>query len=103
VTSFDSTPQPNAPAGTFVVATTFTNSSETEIGRPCLRVTELSGGNLLLDAEEGPAGVGARVITDVGPEGLLSPGEPFTVEFVVGLQTRDPFRFFINVLGAPEQ
>jgi hypothetical protein len=103
VTSFDSTPQPNAPAGTFVVATTFTNTSATEIGRPFLRVMELSGANLLLNAEAGPAGVGARVIADVGPEGILSPGESFTVEFVVGLQTRDAFRFFINVLGVPEQ
>jgi hypothetical protein len=75
VTSFDQAPLPDAPAGTFGIASIFTNSSETEIVRPFVRVTELSGGNLLLNAEEGPAGVGARVIPDVGPDGILSPGE----------------------------
>src|SRR4030095_8515745 len=84
-TSFDPTPVPNAPAGTFVISSTFTNISQTEIGRLFLRVTELSGGNLLLNAEEGPAGVGARVMPDVGSDGTLSPSEFFTVEVVGGL------------------
>jgi len=58
---------------------------------------------VLLNAEGEPAGVGARVTADVGPDEILSPGESFTAEFIVGLQTRDEFTFYVNVLGAPEQ
>jgi len=103
VTSFDPSPLPDAPAGTFVISATFTNISTTVIAYPFLRVTELSGGNVLLNADGGAAGVGARLTVDVGHDGVLSPGDSFTTEFVVGLQAREPFTFDVNVLGVPEQ
>jgi hypothetical protein len=38
----------------------------------------------------------------VGGDGVLSPGESVAVEFAIGLQTRQPFTFFVNVFGEPD-
>lgn len=100
VTAFDATPVPGGPAGTFSVKATFTNTSSTPIGDPVFEVAELSGGNFLLNADGAPGGVGARLSPDVGADGILSPGEVFTAEFVIGLQRRRPFRFSVDLLGA---
>jgi hypothetical protein len=66
------------------------------IGTPFFEVTELSGGNLLNNADGGRGGVGAVMTPQVG-DGVLSPGESMTVTFVVGLTSRNPFRFVLNV------
>jgi hypothetical protein len=71
------------------------------IGTPFFEVTELSGGNLLNNADGGRGGVGAVMTPQVG-DGVLSPGESMTVTFVVGLTSRNPFRFVLNVRGQPE-
>ena len=102
-TSFDSTPAPNAPAGRFIIAATFTNMTFTLILSPFFRVVEFSGGNLLLNADVGPAGVGARLTPDVGTDGMLSPGESVTVDFVIGLQVPERFTFLVNLLGTPSE
>jgi hypothetical protein len=99
-TSFDPTPVPDAPAGTFTIGATFTNTSGTPLRFPFFTVAELSGDNLLLNAEEGARGVGATVTPDVGDQ-LLSPGETVQVDFVIGLQTRTPFTFFVDLFGEP--
>jgi hypothetical protein len=41
----------------------------------------------------------ARLGTDVGQEGILVPGETFTTRFVVGLQDRRRFSFFVDLWG----
>ena len=64
------------------------------------RVGELSGGNLLKNADDGPAGVGALLTPDVGDD-VLSPGESMTVTFVINLASRASFSFFVHVLGEP--
>ena len=99
-TSFNPTPVPNAPAGTFTIRATFTNTSGTPLRFPFFTVTELSGGNLVLNAEEGAQGVGATVTPNVGDQ-VLSPGETVRVKFVIGLQTQAPFTFFVDLFAEP--
>lgn len=100
-TAFDPTPTPLAPAGTFTITATFTNISATPIGHPFFEVAELSGGNVLLNADGGPGGVGATLRADVNDDQVLSPGESFTTDFEIGLATAAPFQFFVNVRGVP--
>jgi hypothetical protein len=65
---------------------------------PFFDVGELSGGNRLENADEGPGGEGATLTPDV-VDGVLSPGESVTVTFVIRLMTFDRFRFFVRVRG----
>jgi hypothetical protein len=98
-TSFDPTPHPDGPAGTFTVTATFVLAGADPIRGPFFRVAELSGGNVLVNADGGPGGIRSRLTPNVGAAGLWLPGALVTADFVVGLQTRDPFTFLVNVLG----
>ena len=60
-TDFDATPVPGGPAGTFRITADFTNTSNQAIVNPFAEVVELTGGNLLLNADGGAGGVGARL------------------------------------------
>ena len=62
-------------------------------------MTELSGGSVLLSADEGPSSVGAKVTFDGGSDGVWAAGESVVVEFVVGLQTDKAFTLFVDVYG----
>jgi hypothetical protein len=99
-TAFDPTPRPEVPAGTFTITATFTNTNDTPLRFPFFTVTELSGGNLVLNADEGTQGVGATVTPEVGDR-VLAPGETMAVDFVIGLQAREPFTFLVNLSGEP--
>jgi hypothetical protein len=99
-TASDPTPVPGGPAGTFTITATFTNTSGTPLRAPFFEVTALSGGNLLLNADGGPGGVGATLTPEVGDR-VLSPGEIVTVDFVIGLQVRAPFTFVVELFGEP--
>ena len=94
-----STPVPGGPAGTLTVRATFKNSSSTRIALPYFVVTLLSEGNLLLNADGGPGGTGAILTPSVG--GFLEPGDSFTTDFVVGLQSRTGFTFLVDLWGQP--
>jgi hypothetical protein len=100
-TASDPTPVPDGPAGTFTITATFTNTSATALHVPFFTVTELSGDNLVLNADEGVQGVGATRTPEVGDR-VLAPGETVTVDFRIGLQTRAPFRFFVDLLAEPQ-
>jgi hypothetical protein len=100
-TAFDPTPVPGGPAGTFTVTATFTNTSDTLLRFPLFTVTELSGSNLVLNADEGTQGVGATLTPEVG-DSMLSPGETVAVDFVIGLRALVPFTFFVDLFGEPE-
>ena len=63
-------------------------------------MTELSGDNLLLNADEGVQGVWATVSL-VGESVVLAPGATVAVAFVIGLQEREPFTFFVDLFGEP--
>jgi hypothetical protein len=98
LTDFDPQPVSGAPAGTFTITATFTNSSAIPIVHPFFEVIELSGNNVLLNADGEKGGVGAtRTPTVQG--GVWGPGETVTVEFVVGLSAPSPFTFMVNLLG----
>jgi hypothetical protein len=99
-TAFDPTPGPGAPAGTFTITATFTNTSPTPLRVPFFTVTELSGDNLLLNADEGPQGVGATLTPEVGDR-VLAPAETVTVDFVIGLRAPERFTFFVELFGEP--
>ena len=101
VTSFNSNPSSNAPAGTFTIIATFTNTSSKTIKYPFFLVSKLSGGNLLLNADDPPGGVGAILTPDVDNDALL-PGESMTVDFIIGLQDDSEFTFITDLLGVPE-
>ena len=67
-----------------------------------LYITEIDvrgAGNVLLNADHGPGGVGSTVTANVSADQVLSPGESFTTDFEIGLATTAPFQFFVNVLG----
>jgi hypothetical protein len=99
-TVFDPKPVPHAPAGTFTITATFTNNSTLPITHPFFEVIELSGRNVLLNADGGAQGAGATLTPDSRTNAWAS-GGPMTVDFVIGLQVRKPFTFFIDLLGAP--
>jgi hypothetical protein len=63
-------------------------------------VSEISGGNLLLNADGSSGGVGATVTPNVG-DAVLAPGEPVTVDFAIGLQTLERFTFLVDLFGEP--
>jgi hypothetical protein len=81
-----------------IITATFTNTSATAVRNPFFEVTELTGGNILLNADEGRGGIGATLSPDVG-DGVLSPGESLTVTFWIRLRTNDPFQFFVAFHG----
>ena len=45
----------------FHITATFTNTSDTAIGNPFFEVADLTGGNLLVNADAGPGGPGATL------------------------------------------
>jgi hypothetical protein len=97
-TAFDPTPVANGPAGTFTITATFTNTSDTPLRFPFFSVSQLTGDNLVLNADGAPGGVGATVTPEVAGD-VLAPGAEVTAEFVIGLQEQAPFTFFVNVFG----
>jgi hypothetical protein len=78
---------------------TVTFQAGAEIRNPFIEVSELTGGNVLKNADEGPGGAGARLTPDVGDDGVLHSGDLLTVTFIVGLETRNRFGFFVNIKG----
>jgi hypothetical protein len=82
------------------ITATFTNTSTTAVKNPFFEVTELTGRNVLLNADEGRGRVGATLSPDVG-DGVLSPGESMTVTFRIRLRTQNPFQFFFAFHGDP--
>jgi hypothetical protein len=101
-TSFDSNPVPGGPAGTFTITATFTNTGATLLHFLFFGVSQLSGGNLLLNADGGPGGVGATLTPEITGD-ALTPGAEVTAKFIIGLQRRQQFTFFVNVFAEPLQ
>jgi hypothetical protein len=101
-TNLDSTPVPSGPAGTFRITAEFTNTSTQAIVHPFAEVVELTGGNLLLNADGGAGGVGARVTSSDSVSNPFLPGATDTLEFLIGLEKQESFTFFVNMLGEPQ-
>ncbi|GJQ59124.1 MAG: hypothetical protein D8M57_04885 [Candidatus Scalindua sp. AMX11] len=99
VTKFDPTPVPGGPAGTFLIRSRFGNSSFRTIHNIFFEVIELSEGNVLLNADGGPGGVGSTMTPQGSATTPFLPGDTGTFQFKIGLLTRDIFQFSVNVLG----
>jgi hypothetical protein len=85
----------------FTITATFTNTGSMPIRDLFFEVSQLTQNDVLENADGGPGGVGATLTPDLGGDGILSPGESTTVTFVIGLVTRIPFSFHVNVRGEP--
>jgi hypothetical protein len=108
VTSFDPAPVPGAPAGTFLITTKFDNISNETIFFLSSEVVSLQVERegaapedqpLLLNADGGPGRVGARMTPDGSLTTSFGPGATGTFVFRIGLQTQEPFTFWVNMLG----
>ncbi len=90
--------------GKFSFYARLTNTSSSPLYNLMCECTTLTHGNLMHNADGGPAGVGARMTipkTDNYSDGKLSPGESVDVRFEICLKKRKWFRFYVNVLGMP--
>jgi hypothetical protein len=101
-TAFDPTPAPGGPAGTFLITAAFTNTSNQAIVNSFAEVVDLTGGDLLLNADGGAGGVGARLTLPNSATTPFEPGASNIFEFLIGLQQREPFTFLVNMLGEPK-
>ncbi len=93
-----------APAGVYTITATWKNISSVDITDMHTVVMVLSGGHVVLNADGGSGGVGS--ILSVPPEalgdGILQPGETFSLAYEIGLVRRERFDFFVDVYGIPE-
>lgn len=101
VTSLSSWDSPSGEHWQYSITASFANTSTIAIRKPFFKVVELSGGNVLINADSSPGAVGATLTPDVGPDRQLTPGESMTGEFRILLRTLDPFTFLVNVMGEP--
>lgn len=93
-TLFSPAPVPNSPAGTFVIDADVSNASSRILDGPVnFVVRTLTGGNQLISATEGAGGVGSKQA--VTP--TLRQGTTTQVRLVIGLATRQPFEFFVDL------
>ena len=77
-------------------------SSSPALSNLLARVTTLTEGNLLQNADGGPAGVGAALtVPKIGDffNGTLIPGAVVDVPFSICLKNTEPFSLFVNLLG----
>jgi hypothetical protein len=101
----DPTGCPRGFVGTFNFEARLTNSSERSLSDLVVTVTALTNGNLLQNADGGPAGVGARLTVpqeDEFADGILSPDEFVDVPLIICLTEQQPFRFVVDVLEEAE-
>ena len=67
-------------------------------------VADLADGNVVLNTDGGPGGVGAEVLVPdiaLGDNGLLDANESFTLGFDVGLAVADSFALTVDANGEP--
>ena len=77
-------------------------SSSVSLTNLAAKIATLTNGNLLQNADGGPAGVGATLtIAKIGSyfDGVLNPAEFVDAPFSICLKDSNPFDFFVDVLG----
>lgn len=102
--SYDSTPQEGAPAGVYTIEATFTNVTEVQLSDLYFTVANLTDGNVLLNADGGPASTDAKLSvasTDLGDDGILHVNESVTVSFEIGLAQTGSSDFTVDANGVP--
>jgi hypothetical protein len=98
-TSSDTTGCPSGFVGKFSFSATLTDKSTSpSVSDLVVQVTTLTNGNLLENADGGPAEVGATLTLP----GTLSPGQSEDVQFIICLKQKGKFSFFVDVLGTVE-
>jgi len=101
---YDATPQANAPAGVYHVTATFENVTEVSLEKAYFTVANLGAGNVVLNADGGPAGVGSKIsipAAALGADGILHSSESFTFTFDVGLASAGASGLTVDANGAP--
>jgi hypothetical protein len=99
----DATGCPAGFVATFRFEASLTNISGESLSHLVIEVIELTGGNLLQNADGGPGGVGSHLTVlqqDGFIDGVLRPDESVDVPFVLCLMERQPFRLLVDVLGS---
>lgn len=102
--TYDPTPQANAPAGVYHVTATFENVTEVSLENVYFSVAGLGAGNVLLNADGSPAGVGAKLsvpAATLGADSILHTHDTFTFTFDVGLATADVSGLTVDASGTP--
>ncbi len=98
-TSYNPTPVEGYAGGVYTVTATWQNiTNPTSFFDVFAEVAVLQGSGCpcaVLNADDGPGGVGAKVSLAES----LAPGETVTKSFNIGLSSRAPFSFFVNVWG----
>jgi hypothetical protein len=101
-TSSETTGCPSGFVGTFSFAAMLESKADSPtLSDIAVRVTILTNGNLLQNADGGPGGVGALLtIPKQGSfsDEVLSPEESVDVPFVICLRENKPFTFFVDVV-----
>jgi hypothetical protein len=102
-TTADTSGCPAGFVGKFNFSATLTNKSTSpSLSHLMAKVTTLTNGNLLQNADFGPGGVGSTLtIAKRGDfsDGVLSAAEFVDVPFSICLKNTGPFDFFVDVLG----
>ena len=101
--SFDLTPVPGGPAGTFSFSADFCNIGDKALTGLKTVTVCLSGNNALLNRDSGtPPGVGSELTfpkTGGLADSKLEPCECVRVDYKIGMENRVPFQFFTDVFG----
>ena len=104
-TTFNTAGCPPGFVGKFIFDARLTNKDNSPpVSALMASVAVLTNGNLLQNADTGPAGVGAILtIPNNGlfMDGLLTPGESVEVSFNICLRTTERFNFLVDVSGLP--
>lgn len=91
--------------GKFSFDARLTNKSNSKFSDLIVKVTSLSNGNLLQNADGGTGGVGALMTVPEKngySDGVLSKSEYVDVPFIICLKQMKAFSFFVDVLGIAE-
>ena len=104
-TVFDPTPVPEGLAGTFAFTAEFCNTGSRQLKALASETSVLTTGNVLRNRDNGtPPAVGS-LLTFSANHGYtdmrLDPGECVEVLYQIGLEKREPFQFFVDVVGVP--
>jgi hypothetical protein len=94
-----------APYGVCTIIGTFNNKSSKTISNLMFVVITLTNGDLLLNADGAPGGVGAKLTvpaTALGLDGKLTPSEIMTQTFSIGLVNPGAFVFKVDTFGHVE-
>ncbi len=101
-------PGPSGYVGTYTINATFANQSANTMQGLFFKTVNLqyvqppTEGLVMLNADGTPKAVGSVVsvpASALGSDGVLTPGETFTVQFQIGLTRRFPFWFYVDAYG----